>query len=116
MLQSRSMKKLGVTLLLASLALAQDTPKTMNRITVQLDGSEVPQDNFARKPKTIYRAGSTYCRVEEAPDPEHNIRSLLIVNEPNAWMVNLATKAARHTVESWPDLQLPSPNLFRTSS
>jgi hypothetical protein len=101
-LQSRSMKKLGFTLLLASLALAQGTPKTMNRITVQLDGSEVPQDNFARKPKTIYRAGTSYCRVEEAPDPEHNIRGLLIVNEPNAWMVNLATKTARHTVDPGP--------------
>jgi hypothetical protein len=102
MLQLRSMKKFCFTLLLASLALAQDTPKTMNRITVQLDGSEVPQNNFARKPKTIYRAGSTYCRVEEAPDPEHNIRGLLIVNEPNAWMVNLATKTARHTVDPGP--------------
>ncbi len=48
MLQSRSTKKLGSTLLLASLALAQDSPKTMNRITVQLDGSEVPENNFAR--------------------------------------------------------------------
>ena len=102
MLQSRSMKKLGFTLLLASLVLVQDTPKTMNRITVQLDGSEVPQDSFARKPKTIYRAGSNYCRVEEAPDPEHEIRSLLIVNEPNAWMVNLANKTARHTVDTGP--------------
>lgn len=96
------MKKLYFTLLLASLVLAQETPKTMNRITVQLDGSEVPQNSFARKPKNIYRAGSTYCRVEEAPDPEHNIRSLLIVNEPNVWMVNLATKTAQHTVDPGP--------------
>jgi hypothetical protein len=65
------MNRLGFTLLLASLALAQDAPKTMNRITVQLDGSEVPQNSFARKPKTIYRAGGTYCRVEEALNPRH---------------------------------------------
>ena len=123
MLQSRSMKKLGFTLLLALLALAQDTPKTMNRITVQLDGSEVPQNNLARKPKTIYRAGSTYCRVEEAPDPEHNIRGLLIVNEPNAWMVNLATKTAQHTVDPGPTFNChlpifsgPVPNITTLSS
>jgi hypothetical protein len=88
------MKKFCVTLLRASLALAQDSPKTMNRITVQLDGPEVRQNSFARKPTTIYRAGSTYCRVAKVPDPEHNIYGLLIVNEPNAWMVNLATKTA----------------------
>ena len=102
MLDSRSMKTLCFTLLLASMALAQEAPKTMNRITVQLDGPEVPQNSFARKPKTIYRAGSTYCRVEEAPDTEHNIRGILIVNEPNAWIVNLATKTAEHTVDAGP--------------
>jgi hypothetical protein len=74
----------------------------MSRITVQLDGSEGPQNSFARKPKTIYRAGSTYCRVEEAPNPKDNIHGLLIVNEPNAWIVNLATKTARHTVDPGP--------------
>jgi hypothetical protein len=32
----------------------------MNKITVQLDGPEVPANSFARSPRTIYRAGSTY--------------------------------------------------------
>jgi len=103
------MKKLCFALLLASLALAQDAPKTMNRITVQLDGSEVPQDSFARKPKTIYRAGNTYCRIEEAFDPEHNIRGLLIVNEPNAWIINLATKTAQHTIDPGPTFNCHPP-------
>ena len=102
MLTSRCMKKLCFALLMASLALAQDAPKTMSRITVQLDGPDAPKDSFVRQPKTIYRAGSSYCRVEEAPDSERNIHGLLIVNEPNAWMVNLATKTAQHTVDPGP--------------
>jgi hypothetical protein len=102
MLSSASMKKLWFALVLTSLALAQDAPKTMTKITVQLDGTEVPQDSFARKPKTIYRAGNSYCRIEEAEDTEHNIHGLLILNEPNAWMVNLATKTAQHTVDPGP--------------
>ena len=101
-LNSRHMRKLCFALLLSSLVLAQDAPRTMSRITVQLDGPEIPQNSFARKPKTIYRAGGTYCRVEEAPDPEHNIRGLLIVNEPNAWLVNLLTKTAQHSVDPGP--------------
>jgi len=96
------MKKLCFALLLASLTLAQDAPKTMSKITVLLDGSEVPQNSFVRKPKTMYRAGSTYCRAEEVLDPENNIQGLLIVNEPNAWMVNLATKTAQHVVDPGP--------------
>jgi len=96
------MKKHCFFLFLASLVLAQDAPKTMSKITVQLDSPEVPQDSYARKPKTMYRAGSTYCRAEEALDSEHNIQGLLIVNEPNAWMVNLATKTAQHYVDPGP--------------
>jgi hypothetical protein len=96
------MKKLYLAVFLAPLVFAQDVPKTMTKITVQLDGPEVPQDSFARKPKTMYRAGGTYCRAEEAADPEHNIQGLLIVNEPDAWMVNLATKTAQHTVDPGP--------------
>ena len=94
MIQSRSMKRLGLTLLLASLVAAQDAPKAMNRIVVQLDSPDVPQNNPARKPRTIYRAGNTYCRQEAAS------RDLLIVNEPNAWVVDLEAKTAQHTVDS----------------
>jgi hypothetical protein len=101
-LDSHSMKKLCFILFLAPITFAQDVPRTMNRMTVQLDDSEDPQDSFARKPKTIYRAGSTYCRVEEAADPERNIQGLLIVNEPDMWMVNLATKTAQHIVDPGP--------------
>jgi hypothetical protein len=103
------MKKMCFALLLASLALAKDASKTMTKITVQLDGSEVPQNSFARKPRTIYRAGNIYCRVEETPDPEHNFQGLLIVNEPDAWTVNLATKTAQHVVDPGPTFQCHLP-------
>jgi hypothetical protein len=96
------MKKLGLTLLLASLAAAQDAPKTMNRIVVQLDGPEVPQNSPARKPRTMYRAGNTYCRAEQASNSEDTSLSVLIVNEPNAWLVDLSAKTARHTVDPGP--------------
>lgn len=90
------MKRLGLTLLLASLVAAQDAPKAMNRIVVQLDSPDLPQNSPARKPRTIYRAGNTYCR-EEAEN-----RDLLIVNEPNAWLVDLEAKTAQHIVDSGP--------------
>jgi hypothetical protein len=102
MLNFRSMKTLRLALLVVLLTQPQDTPKTMTKITVQLDGPEVPQNSFARKPKTIYRAGNNYCRVEEAADTEHSIHGLMIVNEPNAWMVNLANKTAQHVVDPGP--------------
>lgn len=89
-------------LLFASAGSAQDSPKTMTKIVVQLDSPGLPADSFARKPKSIYRSGNKFCRVEEAPDTEHGIHGVLIVNEPDAWMINLFDKTARHMVDPGP--------------
>ena len=96
------MKRLGLVLLLASLTFAQDAPKTMSRIIVQIDGSEVSQNSPARKPRAMYRAGNGYCRVEDIPISEGNSSGLLIVNEPDAWLVDGASKTAQHSVDPGP--------------
>jgi hypothetical protein len=75
----------------------------MTKIEVQLgQGPKVPAGSFAAKPKTMYRAESRYCRIEEADDPENGIHGLAITNEPDAWMVNLTTKTAHHIVDPGP--------------
>lgn len=93
-----------LVILLAGLCLcfAQEAPKTMTKIVVQLQGPDIPAGSFATKPKVMYRAGNTYCRIEEAEDTENGVHGLMIVNEPNAWMVNLTTKTARHLVDPGP--------------
>jgi len=90
------------TLLLAVMSLAQDSPKAMRKIVVQLDGPDIPQDAFVRKPKTMYRAGSRFCRIEEALDTARNLQQLVVVNEPDFWIVNLADKKGNHVVDSGP--------------
>ena len=47
--------------------------------------------SFATKPKTMYRAGNGHCRTEESPDIEQGLHGLMIVNEPDVWMLNLLT-------------------------
>jgi hypothetical protein len=81
---------------------AQEPPKTMTKIEVILQSPDAPVGSFATKPKVFYRAGSRYCRVEEAPDPDQGIHGLMIINEPDWWMVNLFSKTARHGVDSGP--------------
>ena len=71
-------------------------------MVVQLQSADVPAGSFAAKPKTMYRAGSQFCRIEEEPDSEHGIHGLVIINEPDAWMVNLATMTAQHMVDPGP--------------
>jgi hypothetical protein len=99
----RLWKMLCLSVLLSSTALrAQQTPKVMMRVEVVLEGPDVPAGSFATKPKVMYRAGSRYCRIEEAPDAERGIHGLAIVNEPDYWMVNLMDKTAQHAVDPGP--------------
>ncbi len=105
------MKRVGISMILLATALcaqqppaAQPTPQTMTKMVVQRAGSDIPHGSFAFKPKTFYRSGTTYCRVEEQPQPEKGLHGVVIINEPDIWMVNLADETARHFVDSGPDL------------
>jgi hypothetical protein len=105
MLNFTAMKKLVVIcgfLSFSAVAIAQNTPTKMTKMEVRLQSPDAPAGSFASLPKIMYRAAAGYCRIEEAPDPEHGIHGLLIVNEPDAWMVNLQTKSATHIVDPGP--------------
>ena len=108
------MLTLCLFLLLATRTLiASDTPKTMTKIEAHLEGPQVMAGSFSAKPKVIYRADTRYCRLEEAQDTENKIHGLLIVNEPDAWMVNLYNKSAQHMVDPGPTFNCKLP-IFAT--
>jgi len=92
------------TLLLTLLpwAAAQAPPTTMTRLSIRAEGPEIPKDSFAAKPKTLFRAGAGFCRIDELPDPANGIHGLIIINEPDIWMVNLHDHSARHFVDEGP--------------
>jgi hypothetical protein len=74
----------------------------MTKLEVFMEGPDIPAGSFRTKPKVMYRAGSRYCRTEEALALENGIHGLAIVNEPDAWMVNLLNKTAKHMTDPGP--------------
>jgi hypothetical protein len=91
-----------IVALLGGMSVAAQTPKTMTRVEIIFQSPDVPAGSFATKPKVMYRSGDRYCRVEEEPDPSQGIHGLMIINEPDYWMVNLMTKTARHGLDPGP--------------
>lgn len=99
------MRKLSLFLLLFPLTLsAQDAPapRNMLKMQVRLQSPNIAPGSFLLLPKTIYRAGTRYCRVEEAEDTVNGIHDLIITNEPDAWLINLVTKTSQHVVDPGP--------------
>ena len=90
------MKRLLVLVyILAEALLAEEPPKVLTKVEVTLHSADAPDGSFAATPKVFYRAGNGYCRIEEVADPENNLHNLMIVNEPDYWMVNLSEET-RH--------------------
>src|SRR5882724_1033467 len=88
--------------LLCVAALGEEPPATMTVVSARLRHPEVPDQSFGAKPKVYFRAGTRYCRIEEEADPQNGIHGVMIINEPDVWMVNLLDKSAKHFVDTGP--------------
>src|SRR5712691_13067681 len=108
------------SLILVGIALSfpgmgQELPATMTKITTRIIEPKMNPDSFFAQPKTLWRAGTKYARVAEAADPQHQIHGLVIVNEPDVWMVNLFDKSGTHMVDTGPTFNAHLP-IFEASS
>ncbi len=93
---------LGACFLIAHTTHAQAASVKMTKIITRDTSPDVPKTSFAAKPITLYRIGETYGRVEEEPDPDHNIQGLVIVSEPKIWIINLRDKTGRFLTDPGP--------------
>jgi hypothetical protein len=81
---------------------AQLTSDKMMKIITRDTSPNKPSHPFGTLPKTLYRMGETYGRIEEMPDPDHGIHGLVVIAEPKIWMINLWVKAGRLIVDPGP--------------
>lgn len=81
----------------------------MTKMVVRLSGPEIKPGSPAAMPKTIYRAGPHYARIEDPPDARERQEKLTIIAEPDAYSVNLIDKSGTHAIDQGGahDLHLP---------
>jgi len=92
-----------LTLTLVRVSVCADSaPTKMTHVIAQMSGPNISADSFAAKPKVYWRASNQYCRIDEEPDPEKGIHGRIIMNEPDAWLVNLADNTAKHLLDPGP--------------
>lgn len=87
----------GVVLVAAGALHAAEpgTPKTVVKMVVRDISPSVPKDSFAAKPKTLYRSGVGYARLEAPLNPEKKEQLLVIVHEPTIWTIDLVSKTGQ---------------------
>jgi hypothetical protein len=92
---------LPVFVAITQLRAAEPKPP-LTRIEYRNISPEIQPDSFAAKPKILYIGGTTYSRTEEQPDPPLGIHGLIVIAEPEIWMVNLIPRVAQHIVDPGP--------------
>lgn len=100
---------LAFVLLVTADAFAECAPSKLLRIVSRPESADIPSDSFAALPKTVYRLGTKYVRVEELPDPANKIHGLVVTSAPDNWIVNLADHTGRHIVDPDPNGEVHVP-------
>jgi len=84
--------------LLGASAWGDCRPKKMVRVVFR-DATPSAAGTFAAKPRTLFRWGAHYLRLEEEPDPQNGIHGLIVTNQRDTWMVNLSDSTGKHRVD-----------------
>lgn len=72
---------------------------------------DTPIGSAEARPKTIFVAGDHFARIEQFADASSELKNLIVVNEPDIWLVDAARKTAGHAINHGPDLVVHNPVL-----
>jgi hypothetical protein len=85
-------------------AAAEDVcaPDKMLKVVTVADTPHLDPASFAAKPRTLYRQGERYGRVEEPLNPRTGTQLVFVVNEPDVWVADLVSKRGEHALDPGP--------------
>lgn len=77
-------------------------PEKMLKVVTVAESDRIDPDSPAAKPRTLYRQGEKYGRIEEPVDPRTGAHLVFVVNEPDLWVADLVGKRGQHAVDPGP--------------
>lgn len=83
-------------------------PAAMTKIVVR-SAIERPGKSLEEEPKTLYRAGERWGRIEHPKNPKTGVHPIVIVASPEAWFVDRAKKTAEHFRDPGPTFRFRAP-------
>jgi hypothetical protein len=110
-------KKLLTTLLLASLTLAaQAADDKMLFAEYRVVSADLPASSPEAQPRKVWRLGKEFLRFEDVPNPETKVHGLIIVDEPDIWIIDRNKGQGRHAIDPGPQYVVHFPIFPREPS
>jgi hypothetical protein len=105
------------TLLVSLLSLgAQAADDKMLYVEYRLVSATITPESFDAQIKKVWRLGGEFLRFEDAPNPQTKMHGLIIVAEPDIWIVDRNTNQGEHTVDPGPVFRIHFPLLASETS
>ncbi|MBX9964145.1 MAG: hypothetical protein K2Y35_13880 [Burkholderiales bacterium] len=99
---------LAVLLVAAGAAGAADEAK-MTYVEYQLVAFGLAPESFMAQPKKLWRVGDSHLRLEEAVNRETNEQRLIVVAQPDIWVIERISKRGRHERDPGPTYKVRFP-------
>ncbi len=111
------MTKLLTTLLLASLTLgAQAADNNMLFVEYRVVSADLPASSPETKSRKVWLLGKEFLRFEDVPNPETKVHGLIIVDEPDIWIIDRNKGQGRHAIDPGPQYVVHFPIFPREQS
>ena len=111
------MKKLLTALLLASLTLgAQAADDNMLFVEYRVVSADLPTSSPETQPRKVWLLGKEFLRFEDVPNPETKVHGLIIVDEPDIWIIDRKKSQGQHAIDPGPQYVVHFPIFPREQS
>jgi hypothetical protein len=111
------MKKLLITLLLAALTPGtQAADDKMLFAEYRVISADLAASSPETRPRKIWRLGEEFLRFEDIPNPETKAHILIIVDEPDIWIIDRNKNEGQHAVDPGPTYAVHFPIFPREPS
>lgn len=77
-------------------------PPSMLRVVTALDVPSATKGHFVQGPKTLYRYGERYGRIEGTRDTEAGLHQLIVIDEPHLWTADLVSRNGNYQRDQGP--------------
>jgi hypothetical protein len=103
-------------LLIPGLLPAQAADDKMLFAEYRVVSADLPDSSPEAQPRKIWLLGKEYLRFEDVPNPETKVHGLIIVNEPDIWIIDRNKGEGQHAIDPGPQYAIHFPIFSREQS
>jgi hypothetical protein len=107
---------IAALLLTAGLLPAQAADDKMLFAEYRVVSTDLPDSSPEAQPRKVWLLGKKFLRFEDVPNPETKVHELIIVHEPDVWIIDRNKGEGQHAIDPGPQYAVHFPIFPREQS